>query len=100
MTTNNDPIYVGDTITTTGTFTLVDHVTVADPTTITATTINPAATTTIYTYGTSAELTRTSTGIYVLTLTLSTAGLWRIGMTGTGAVSKSGIMSVHVLPLT
>jgi hypothetical protein len=56
-----------------------------DPTTIKADVTTPAGVETTYTYP-AAQWTRTSTGIYVFTLTMDEAGPWygRVYSTGTG----------------
>jgi hypothetical protein len=57
-----------------------------DPTTVKADVTTPAGTETTYTYPASTQLVKSSTGIYVLTLTMDAVGPWygRIYSTGTG----------------
>lgn len=61
----------------------------ANGTTATFWTINPAGTVTSYVYGTDSEVTRPSTGSYVLTLTVATPGLWRMGFKATDVGSTT-----------
>lgn len=56
-----------------------------DPTTITARVQDPDGTVTVYVYLTNSELTKDSTGIFELAITLTKAGQWWIRFEGTGA---------------
>jgi hypothetical protein len=59
-----------------------------DPTTVVATTLDPAGTETSYTYGTDTEVTKQSVGDYTLRITATMPGRWRYRWltTGTGTV--------------
>lgn len=81
-------VNVGQEWTATATFTDANS-TVADPTTVTFWVKDPAGTVTSYVYGTDAEATKSSTGVYVLTIELATAGKYRAGVTGDGAVDAA-----------
>lgn len=61
-----------------------------DPSTIKADVTEPDGTATTYTYGSSPELVKSTTGIYVLTISLDAAGPWygRVYSTGTGQDSE------------
>jgi hypothetical protein len=80
--------YVGQDLTVTATFENAAG-TKVDPTTIKADVTTPDGEETTYTYP-SAQWTRTSTGIYVLTLDLDQVGPWygRVYSTGTGKDSE------------
>lgn len=85
MTGNIDTFDIGDRIAATATFTNDSDV-ATDPTTITFRVRTPAGTTTSYVYGTDAEVTKTSTGIYKFTKTVDAAGVWAVRAVGTGTV--------------
>jgi hypothetical protein len=61
--------------------------TLTNPTAVTYRLLAPGGTETAYVYGTAAEVTRTATGLYVLTVQLNTAGEWWCRAEGTGAVA-------------
>lgn len=82
-------LWEGGTLKATCTFTPAGSTTPTDPTTVVAKLSAPDGTVTTYTYGSSAELTKTSTGVYLLTVTLNAAGLWWVRFTGTGAVKAA-----------
>lgn len=67
-----------------------------DPTTVTAKTKNPAATTTTYVYGTDVALVRDSAGHYHIDVSVSTTGTWRYRFesTGTGQAAAEGVFIV------
>lgn len=68
-----------------------------DPTTLTMTVKRPDGTVTIYTYGTSAEVSRTSLGLYRALIPLTAAGDWgyRWKSTGSGAGAQEGSLTVR-----
>jgi hypothetical protein len=57
-----------------------------DPSTVKADVTTPDGEETTYVYGTDAQLTKSTTGVYVLSLTVDQAGPWygRVYSTGTG----------------
>jgi len=56
-----------------------------DPTAVTCEVKNPSGTETTYTYGTDAELSKSSTGVYILVIdTTDYSGEWRVRWRGTG----------------
>lgn len=57
-----------------------------DPTTVTLTVVDPAGTSTSYTYA-ALTITRTSAGLYTKDIACATAGRWQAVWTGTGAAS-------------
>lgn len=63
--------------------------TVGDPTTVTCIVKTPSGASRTYTYGTDAELTQTSTGIYNLDLLITEAGEYRYKFNGTNALAAS-----------
>lgn len=88
-------LYVNDQIRWTVTF-ATEAGAATDPQTVTYKATSPAGTTTSYVYGTASEVTKTSTGIYKLLLTLGSAGPWQFAAIGTGAVQKSEAINVVV----
>lgn len=72
---------IGDLVRVTGTFTVGG--TATDPTTITLKVMNPAGTTTTYTYALS-QVTKSATGIYYKDVSPDTRGVWMYEWTGTG----------------
>lgn len=68
-------IYPTTTLETTGTFRDSTDA-LFDPTTVTCTITSPSGTATVYTYGSSSNLTKTSTGIYVCTYDANAYGTW------------------------
>ncbi len=77
---------IGDKIRETVTFTNVSG-TVTDPTAIKCHVENPAGTVTTYTYAaTSGNITRSSTGVYLLDITSTGLGLYEVRWTGTGSL--------------
>jgi hypothetical protein len=57
-----------------------------DPTTVSAIAVDPTGAETTYTYP-SANLTKTGTGVYVVSATASVVGTWYVLVTGTGAAA-------------
>jgi len=84
ITVSNETCYVGNAIVATLTFTTVSSGALTDPTTITAKTEAPGGVKTSYTYGVDAALTKSSTGVYLLTFTPDSAGVWTVQGAGTG----------------
>lgn len=68
----------------------------ADPTTVTAKTLDPDGTIVTYTYGVDAALTRTGLGIFVLEFDLNVEGLWQVRFAGTGAVTAAVEDGIYV----
>lgn len=69
-----------------------------DPATITATTLTPGGLKTTYTYGSSAELTKSSVGDYVLTIIATMPGRWQYRWLTTGTstvVAVEGAFNVR-----
>ena len=58
----------------------------ADPTGVSFTALGPDMTPTSYVYGTDAEVTKDSTGVYRLTVNLTEPGTWRFRAVGSGTV--------------
>jgi len=86
---------VGDLVRVTGTFkTLAGAVT--DPTAVFFSFQTPAGTTATYTYGTDAALVKSSTGVYYVDVSVTSAGNWRYRFysTGTGQTADEGYFSV------
>lgn len=63
-----------------------------DPGTVTGTVKDPDGTTTVYTYGSDSELTRSSAGVYRLLIPADIDGLWRVRLHSTGS-GKAAIES-------
>lgn len=84
--------YAGDSViltTESQPFALADTPTVpADPTTIAMTVIDPAGTSSTYTYALG-QVTKVSTGVYRKTVACPITGRWRANIVGGGAVSKT-----------
>lgn len=68
-----------------------------DPTTIALTITDPAGTAVTYTYA-ALEITRTATGIYTKTVTVTLAGTWTGLWVGTGPASDSADFTFEVWP--
>lgn len=85
----------GDTVEVYATFLVGD--TLTNPTAVTADVSDGEGTQTAYVYGTDAELTRPSTGVYKLELELTTSGEWSIRFTGTG--TAAGTQETQILAL-
>lgn len=67
-----------------------DGTTVTDPTTVTFRLVDPAGTSTDYVYGTDAQVTRSSTGVYVFAgVPLTTKGTWYWGWLADGVIDTS-----------
>ncbi len=77
----------GDGVTLEATFTVGSVLT--DPTTVTLKVKDPDGTITTYTY-TGGTVTKTSTGLYTKTITVSNDGAWYYRYEGTGAVQAAG----------
>lgn len=86
---------VGDRVRLTHTFTNADGAN-TDPTTIVFKFKTPAGVTTTYTYGVNAELTKVSTGVYRVFISLSAAGIWRYRIEGTGVLEAANEDAIHV----
>lgn len=78
----------------TGSFTVSDVAT--DPTTVTFDYRKPGGTQATWTYGTDAEVVKSSTGVYYVDLTLDTAGEWYYQWNGAGTVVATGSGRVYV----
>lgn len=93
----------GDTRTATVTFTNPTGV-LTNPSSVVFLVINPTgpASQTSYVYGTAPEVTRPTTGVYVLTLTFTISGTWEIRCESTGTVKEaaSGLVVVKADPFT
>jgi hypothetical protein len=72
----------------------------ADPTIVTCTFESPGTGTTIYTYGTNAEVTKNATGVYVFRMALTYVGQSHWKWRGTGAVIASSYRNLVVVPKT
>jgi len=68
-----------------------------DPTAVLFSFINPAGTSTTYTYGTDVELVKSATGIYYVDINASSSGVyrWRWYSTGTGQTAAEGSFTVE-----
>ena len=75
---------------------------VTDPTTVTFTVRSPAGVETAYVYGTDSQVTKSSTGVFVLTLPLGQIGDWHIFCRGTGTIAQSirGLFEIDSDPFT
>lgn len=91
-----DAYDLGDLLRVTGTFTNSAG-TVQDPTVVKFAFKNPAGSVTTYTYGTDAELVKSSTGIYYVDVNCSSAGTYfvRWYSTGTGQASEEDMFYVN-----
>lgn len=78
---------IGDKLRIQATFTL--NAVPTDPTTITCTIRTGLSSIAVYTYGVSAEIIRSSAGIYYIDLTLACSGTWTYLWVGTGTVEQS-----------
>lgn len=85
----------GDTVYVFASFLVGD--TLTNPTAVTAEVYDGDGTATTYTYGTDAELTRPSTGVYRLELELDPAGEWIIRFNGTGTAAGSQEVKIQAL---
>ena len=85
----------GDTLTLGCTFAVAATGVVTDPTTVTLRVKDPAGAVTVYTYAL-AEITKSTTGIYVKTLAFSTAGDWWLRWEGTGAAAGVEEQSIGI----
>lgn len=87
---------VGDQIKITGTVEIVATGQDTDPSVVKGWTRNPSGTVTTYTYGTDGEVTKSATGIYVLTFDVDTAGRWYAGFysTGTGKAASDDVQII------
>lgn len=72
--------------------------TATDPDAVTVALTDPNGDTTTYTYGTDGELTKSSTGVYVLTVAVPTDGVWQYVFVGTGAAADVQPGSFRVYP--
>lgn len=71
-----------------------------DPTTVKFISRNPAGTETVYTYGSSSEVTKTSTGVFTFALpqlSAAHAGSWLLRVNATGTVVTSGEVTFECL---
>ena len=80
----------GNSVTITGTFTIVGAAT--DPTTTTLEVKEPGGTITAYS---DAQMTHVGTGIYAKNVIISSEGTWTFRMTGTGTVAASSITNIE-----
>lgn len=71
-----------------------------DPTTVTCTVTSPSGTATVYTYGVSSNLTKTSTGLYTCTFDANAYGTWYVKWYGADANGKLTDESYHKLEPT
>jgi hypothetical protein len=85
----------GDLVRITGTFTTAAGV-ATDPTAVLFSIKNPAGTTTTYTYGTDAQLVKSTTGIYYVDVNVNAVGTWyyKFYSTGTGQSASEGLFFV------
>ena len=93
-----DKLHIGDLAKLTGTFTDPDNSDAAiDPTAVFVAFTTPTGVTTTYTYGTDAELTKASTGVYNANVDCTAAGRWlyRWYSTGTAQASEPGSFWVY-----
>lgn len=67
-----------------------------DPTAVTCNVKSPSGTTTVYTYGTDANLTKLETGVYALDLPLTESGCYKWKFNGTGALIASDQGRINV----
>lgn len=76
----------GDNVRCLATFTNVSTGAVADPSTVTFSVRSPSGVITTYTYGTDAEVVKSSTGVYYVMVDANEVGIWhyRFASTGTG----------------
>ena len=91
---------IGDLVTLTGTFTdAPTNGTVHDPTTVSVTIREPDGTATTYVYGTDAEVTKASTGVYNCDWSIDQSGqhFYRWFATGTGQASEESSFLVKEL---
>lgn len=88
------PYDIGDKVRLTATFTNLAG-TATDPSTVTFRMKLPGGTTTTYTYGSTAELVKSSTGVYYVDWTFSVAGshYYRFAGTGTVAAADEGVLT-------
>jgi hypothetical protein len=88
---------VGDTVVLYADFRVNATGALTDPDTVTLKVRVPSATTTTYTYvGTT--ITKTSTGKYTRSISLTEAGIWAYQWAGTGAVAKVEEGTIEVVP--
>lgn len=73
-----------------------DEDAIGDPTTIVAKVRAPSGGISSYTYGTHPELTRSSLGVYVLEVVLSSSGRWQVRFEGTGAIVAAQEATIEV----
>lgn len=95
----SDESYVGNSMTVDATFTRRKTGDLVDPTTVTTTVETPAGVKAAYVYGTDANLTRTSLGLFSVTYTTDADGWWIVKFVGTGQVVAVNQERHHVLPV-
>jgi len=79
-----DPISLGTRVQVEGIFTPAGSAVATDPTAVSMVTRSPSGSLTTYIYGTNAEITRSSAGVYLFTFTPSSAGDWWLGWKASG----------------
>ena len=102
MATLPSPLYAGNAVTTTVTFTVPPSTSPVDPSTITLKYKAGSTATTVWTYGGTGSINRVSEGIYAAELdTTSLAGNWTIEWIGTGACAAVSVsfITVETLPI-
>lgn len=97
-------IVVGNVVTVRLTFASVASGSLVDPTSVRAVVADPSGAETVYVYGTDAELTRTSTGVYKLRVATDLAsssdvGVWRGTGYSTGTAQAAVQFEFEVLPV-
>ena len=99
MATLPSPLYAGNALTTTATFTIPPSTTPVDPTTVTLKYKAGSTATVTWTYLGTGSITQVSTGIYSAELdTTSLAGGWTIEWIGTGACAAVSVSNISVTP--
>jgi hypothetical protein len=108
MNTSNQlllPVYQGNAITTQVTFSnpqpnvASNQWTPVDPSTVTVTFVVGNGTPTVWTYGATGSIVRSSTGVYLAELdTTNKPGRWQVKWVGTGACAAVSVQGFQVTP--
>lgn len=90
-------LLAGGRVRVTATFTPLGDTVPADPSSVVFKTLEPGASAaTTYTYGSSAEITRVSAGVFTFTRTYPTAGDWWVKVIGSGGSGINAVAEIVV----
>jgi hypothetical protein len=94
-----DIVYVTTEITTKAIFRTTGRSRPVDPTTVMLTILDGNGEETVWTYGGTGSITRSSQGLYQAPVYLDVPGGWSLKWVGTGACAVPGVVSFTVTPL-